>query len=308
MSASGSSTAATTSKPLSRSSRASPSRSSARSSAITTRTAAPPRRRRPAGRAVDRQGAVERLDPRREPGQAGAGGIGAAAAVVDDLDDAGGRALVHARRSTRWRPRACRRWRAPRPRRSTPRSRPRRRARRDVTSTVDAAPGCGRRARRAPAPSPRSARTGGRMPRARSRSSVSARAWPPRAPRRRAPRAPRGRAANAARPCRGPCASATRRACAPSCRSRSIRCSSAAATSTAPARVAVRRSTRAASRRGEQPAGDVRLREREAALEEHRHRDSATPIAAAPRVSCQVSRSCRGTGRRRASPTTTWAA
>ena len=94
---------------------------------------------------------------------------------------------------------------------------------------------------------PRSARTGGAIPRARSRSSPMA-----------APASSRARRTNSAIsgwPSRRSSARpscmlrATRRACAPSCRSRSIRRSSAAWTSRAPARVRVSSSTRASSSR-----------------------------------------------------------
>src|SRR5690606_22048525 len=99
-----SSTAATTSWPLSRSSRIIPSRSSARSSAITTRTAVPPARSRlgrylgvegraPPGRADDAQLSVERLDAAPQADEAAAVGVGAAAAVVGDLDDEPARVL-----------------------------------------------------------------------------------------------------------------------------------------------------------------------------------------------------------------------
>ena len=126
------------------------------------------------------------------------------------------------------------------------------------------------------------------MPRARSRSSESARL----ASRRASPSS--SRALSGSRSKRSSAiprsiASATRRACAPSCRSRSILCSSAVAASTAPARVSVSRSTRAASegpssRRARWACASASGRWASTATG-----SSATPIAAAPIDSSKVS-------------------
>ena len=95
---------------------------------------------------------------------------------------------------------------------------------------------------------PRSASTGGWMPRTRSRSSASA-VLLGRAGLGEQLRGRRGVAARAApRPAPRFMPSATSRACAPSCRSRSIRRSSAAWVSTVSARDSVSCSTRSASR------------------------------------------------------------
>ena len=84
------------------------------------------------------------------------------------------------------------------------------------------------------------------MPRARSRSSPIASRASPRAF-STSSRAPSGSRSKRSSAMPRSSASATRRACAPSCRSRSMRCSSAAAASTAPARVWARTSTRSSS-------------------------------------------------------------
>ena len=151
------------------------------------RAAAPgPRRSRPArqlradGRplarlARDDQRAVERLDAVAQAGQPAARGVGAARAVVGDLDDAARRRRAstrHARR--RAAARAWRRWSAPRRRRSRPRSRPPaaaggRPARRPRPGSRERRPSASTAAAR-----PRSASTGGAIPRARSRSSAIA--------------------------------------------------------------------------------------------------------------------------------------
>src|SRR3954471_3649292 len=94
---------------------------------------------------------------------------------------------------------------------------------------------------------PRSASTGGAIPRARSRSSPIAALASSRAPRTSSAISGCSSSRPSARP--SFIDSATRRACAPSCRSRSIRRSSAAWTSSAPRRVRVRTSTRSTSSR-----------------------------------------------------------
>ena len=110
------------------SSRATPSRSSTESSAITTRMGSP----RGHGRARRRRGcrpsrrAAERGDAVGEPAQARAvRGVGAAEAVVGDLDHAGRRRCARTRdvdARVAWR--SGRRWSAPRRRRSRRRPRP----------------------------------------------------------------------------------------------------------------------------------------------------------------------------------------
>ena len=169
-----SSTAATTSKPLSRSRRARPSRRSARSSAITTRTAAPPHGGRAAVRALDAERPVERARRAGEPGQAVAGRIGAAAAVVHDLGDE--HVPFERRPGSRCAPRRV----LDRVRerlgddevrgRLDGRRRPLAHVHRDSVDRHRAAPASASIA----ASSPRSVRIGGWMPRARSRSSSSA--------------------------------------------------------------------------------------------------------------------------------------
>ena len=155
------------------------------------------------------------------------------------------------------------RWPAPRRRRSRPRTRPARQAGRAGRRRPST--GIGRvsaSARTAPS-RPRSASTGGWMPRTRSRSSASAAPLDSPAPRPAAPRPRPGRASSSssARPMVMP--SATSRACAPSCRSRSMRRSSAAWASTASARVAVSSvdpgASRAAAVGREQPAREPGL-------------------------------------------------
>ena len=127
---------------------------------------------RPGGLSSDER-AVERGDAVGEPAQARAAGrVGAADAVVGDLD---GHAPVrppdrHAWRASR--ARTWRRWRAPRRRRSRRRSRPAPGSRsRPSASTVT---GTGARATSAcsAGSSPRSVSTAGWMPRASSRSSA----------------------------------------------------------------------------------------------------------------------------------------
>ena len=183
----------------------------------------------------DVERAVERLDAAREAAEPAAGRIGAALAVVDDLDDE----RVAASRTMRCRParrsRACRRSRAPRRRRSRRRSRPAAAGRSSTSTATSTLSGVRSASAAIAASRPRSASTGGWMPRARSRSSASA----SRAPRRASASsccAAAGSDSNfcSARPRLMP--SATRRACAPSCRSRSIRRSSVSCWSTAPAR------------------------------------------------------------------------
>ncbi len=114
------------------------------------------------------------------------------------------------------------------------------------------------------------------MPRARSRSSASARLASSRAS-PTSSRALSGSRSKRSSAMPRSIASATSRACAPSCRSRSIRCSSAAATSTAPdARLGEPLDALGEARR-EHPAGDVRLAQREAALDVERDRDQHEP-------------------------------
>ena len=100
---------------------------------------------------------------------------------------------------------------------------------------------------------PRSASTGGWMPRTRSRSSARAVAAGLAGLGQQLRRRRRVAARAAPRPGRGSCSSATSRAWAPSCRSRSIRRSSAAWASTASARVSV------SSRRPAAPARPPRV-------------------------------------------------
>ena len=239
-----------------------PSRSRARSSAITTRTAAPRGRwsPRPAGSSTVKRPSSACTRWRR-PSSPLPARVGAARALVGDLDDEHVVLALDARRGPASPCRAWRRWSAPRRRRSRPPSRPPaaggRRARVSTATGISA---------RRPSPStaaarPRSASTGGAIPRARSRSSAiagpaSSRAW-------RTSSATSGWSASlsSARPSR--MLSATSRACAPSCRSRSIRRSSAAWTSSAPRRVRVSSSTRSsscASRRAGALAEEQRVR------------------------------------------------
>ncbi len=96
-------------------------------------------------------------------------------------------------------------------------------------------------------PRPRSASTGGWMPRTRSRSSDSAVLDDVRASASSA-RAWSGSVSSCSSAIARLMPSATSRACAPSCRSRSMRRSSAACASTVSVRVSVRCSTRWASR------------------------------------------------------------
>ena len=221
--------------PCSRRSATSPSRSSAWSSTITTRMAAPPARwsrPRPGSRPSGCRRA--RLTRWRRPIEPGAGRVGAARPVVADLDDQPVRrwsaSSTRRRRAAR---RAWRRWSAPRPRRSRRRSRPPAAGRRMIDAlTVTGI--CARRPSASTAATrPRSASTGGAMPRARSRSSPMAAPASSRALRTSSATSGRSSRRSSARP--SCMLSATSRAWAPSCRSRSMRRSSAACTSRAPA-------------------------------------------------------------------------
>ena len=187
--------------------------------------------RRPRRVAGDRQGAVERLDAMAQPREPGAVRVGAARPVVADLDTSWPSCSASST-GRRRRGRAWPRWSASR------RPRSRRRSRRpaagggaDRALTVTGI-GARRPSASTAATRPRSARTGGAMPRARSRSSPIA------AP--ASSRASRTNSATSGWPSRRSSARpscmlrATRRAWAPSCRSRSIRRSSAAWTSRAP--------------------------------------------------------------------------
>ena len=209
----------------------------------------------PAG-LVDGQRAVERLDAVAQPGQPAAARVRAARAVVGDLDEQARRrrasSVTARRRARRVLGRVGQRLGddevggASRPP-----------ARAGASSSTSTSTGTAERARRAPR-RPRPGR-GRRAPAARSRGRGRAarrsRRWPRRA-RWRTSSATSGWSASrsSARP--SCMLSATSRACAPSCRSRSIRRSSAACTSSAPRRVRVSVSTRSvSSARGRGRAG-----------------------------------------------------
>ena len=225
-----------------------PSRSSAWSSTI-DRLAWKLRRdrRAGAGRALDEQRAVERLDPVAQAGQPAAGRVGAAGALVADAqherslrigttstsagaagvlgdvrqrlgDDEVGDRLDHRQEPLGQL--------APVPRPGWP------------TAAQRLERGRAARGRRAPAARSRGRGREARRSRRRPRGGRRGRA--------RGPRAGRSSRSSALPSCM---LSATSRACAPSWRSRSIRRSSAACTSRAPRRVRVSSSTRSASSR-----------------------------------------------------------
>ena len=158
----------------------------------------------------------------------------------------------------------------------------------------------------------RGAASGWRAPRSPPRArGRRARAGGCRAPGRAAPRAPRARPAArpraararrrdrmraSARPCRGSCPSATSRACAPSCRSRSMRRSSASCWSTAPARLV----SSVGDALGERPVAPGRAEHERGVDAEHdeEHEDRPdrpeVPVAGREQPRCR-----RGTARRR---------
>ena len=217
----------------------------------------------------DGEPAVERLDALAQAGQPGAGGVGAAVAVVADLELQPVAAVHDAHAAVLGARSAWRRSSAPRPRRSrrpprSPRAGGRRRSTSSATST-----GLRAAIEDSAGPEPAVGEDRG-VDAAREVAQLGERALGLAVRAGHERRAPSGSLSSFSCAMPRSIASATSRAWAPSWRSRSIRCSSAAWESTAPARVRSSSTTRRRSLGREQDAARAApARARSAARQRH---------------------------------------